>query len=415
MEVIGQPGKITTNDREQRWGSWFIDKASKRISIDHWYDGTRSDTPNHNVDEWRKHIQQLSFHTGDFERAYGKLYEIVGQQGAGDLTMNDWNVAFVKSWQTSDNPELTRHVPDLLFLLEEPLWRRSYTCLTKRRGNKVSIEEGVRFSHVPDFRIFIGDSDITDEVELAISGRQVIRDGEVVDFIDIVDQFNDIRHLVMLPNLNPKDALTLEPEKQADYEKIKTFETYPRVFFGEPKDYDVWLGEGQLLADRNLRRAALKIPIHLNILYEGLGAPRELVKAVMKREGYKEFDHVKNPGEWRFLPKNYARPGDWIEVFLKANGFPCTMIGVREDTQSVYLLAFNHGYGNTPAKSISQVAEIFLKYTGVQKALLFDEGGDVFQKADLHDGNGLQPLVPVRREQIRCCFIIGKKVNSGGS
>jgi len=187
MEVIGQPGKITTNDREQRWASWFIDKASKRISIDHWYDGTRGDTPNHNVDEWRKHIQQLSFHTGDFERAYGKLYEIVGQQGAGDLTMNDWNVAFVKSWQTSDNPELTRHVPDLLFLLEEPLWLRSYTCLTKRRGNKVSIEEGVRFSHVPDFRIFIGDSDITDEVELAISGRQVIRDGEVVDFIDKIN------------------------------------------------------------------------------------------------------------------------------------------------------------------------------------------------------------------------------------
>ena len=88
------------------------------------------------------------------------------------------------------------------------------------------------------------------------------------------------------------------------------------------------------------------------------------------------------------------------------------MIGVDKDGNNTYMLAYNGGYGDkTGAKSIKEVAEDFLNFTDkaghrVHRALMFDEGGDVFQKADL--GAGLQETVPLKREQLRCCFIVGK-------
>ncbi len=413
MDLIDQPGQITTIPEEQRWLSWYIDEDSKNSAWARWR-GRTDGTANWTLGQWGRHVIQLPVHTSEFTRRWhqtGRELQIVGQQGAGDLTMNMWNVAYINSAQSEN-------LPVLICLNDEPLNQRQYSCLVKdRRTGTVSIEQDLQFCRTPRPGIFQKDHSLSNEVEFAVFGKQVIRDGRVVDFIHVVDQFSDIRHLLQLPNLNPRDTVDLPEDKDPRLSNLYT--TRPRLFFGEMKDDDVWMGEAQILSDRNLKRSALKMPVQLNVLYEGLGAPRALVKTIMEREDYHSLTEnmpAGRHGRFRFLKRNPAIPGNWMEVWLKENGYPCTMIGVDRDNQTLYLLAYDGGYWNGPgAKSIREVAEDFIEITEqagakVDRALLVDEGGDVFQKADF--GSGLESTVKKKREQLRCCFIVAKEVSS---
>ena len=429
MELIDKPGKITTNDKEQRYLSWFIDEDSKDAVVKDCADKPHEyETNNYGPYDWLRHFRQLPSHADIFKQDYPD-YKIVGIQGAGDLTMNEYNVAFLNSKQTSNNDTL-------IYLPQEPLTHRKYTCLVKwkylNNGNKMTIEENITFTSFPVPKVMQNNEDITNNIEFAIFGQQVIKNGQLVDFINIIEQFCDIRHAVNLPNLNPREnpedpktyLVELKPHTTPGIEpKIADmFYLFPRFFFGGIRTYDVWLGEAQLLADLNLRRSAIKIPILLNILHEGLGAPRPLVEAVMKRFGYikkDDTDNIKEKLEWRFLPSDPTKSGDWIEIFLKAGGYPCSMVGIKNgpngEPNSVFFAAYRCGYGLKDIeknKPIHTVADEFRQITGVDNVLLFDEGGDVFQKVYDKNENSLKLLVPSEqnkaRAQLRCCFIIGE-------
>jgi hypothetical protein len=112
-------------------------------------------------------------------------------------------------------------------------------------------------------------------------------------------------------------------------------------------------------------------------------------------------------GDWQFVPWN----ANLVEVYLKRNRYPWSMIGVDKEATRVFCLACNGHQGRT-GYTLEEAAQIFLQATRkqgieLQSALLMDEGNDVFQKAWL---NGtLQQTVPLRRRQVRAKFIFARE------
>jgi hypothetical protein len=286
---------------------------------------------------------------------------------------------------------LTKNRPQLIWLYDEPITKRAYNCLVKWKDKRVTIEEGVRFT--PDGRVLVANEFRQDDVEFAVSGKQVIRDGRPVNLPSIAHQFADIRHLVHLPDLNPKDPAT---GKRLRY------------YYGKEFGDSVWLSEKQLLEDWNLKRAAVTGPVILNRLYGGMGASVEQITAAMKSV---EYEVTPDPGpvgagHWRFVPWD----DNQFEVQLRHNRYPWGMVGVDRARGSVFLFACNGRQGQT-GYSLAEACDIFLdvarrKGIELSRALLMDEGNDVFQKVLL--GDHLETRVPLRRRQVRGSFIFAQ-------
>jgi hypothetical protein len=153
-------------------------------------------------------------------------------QGAGDLSMNVWNVGY---WRSGRHNQVV--LPE-----NEPFSSRLYNCLilwrmdasadrvraaseyingrgSDRRPIGVALGADMaiaplRFSpgppHVqlPEFGGSAIQSDvppIRDLVEFALYGKLIAREGEVLELSHIVEEFQDLRHVYLLPNLNPQD------------------------------------------------------------------------------------------------------------------------------------------------------------------------------------------------------------------
>ena len=373
------------------------------------------------LDRYVEETPILRAHDLEFNTDYGD-YSIVGQQGCGDLTMNQWNVAFL-------NRQIDEGRPWLLYADGEPIARRRYTCLIKRQRDgdqRTSMTiELVRF--IPNPRdshhmveVWNG-SDWKaqgDDIEFAVSNRQVIRDGHVVDLSTITDRFSDLRCLFQLANLNSKDDLSTASYTDPGRGK--------RVLFASPTDDDVWLGEAELMADKNLQRAAMKGPIFLNLLAHGLGAEPRLASAALRKIGYEE---VRNDtislrrGQFRLTEEDNRI----VEVFLRRNTYNWTMIGLTKERDRILALACEGDPKRLVGLTVEEAAEK-LQSAGAHDALLIVAGQDVFQFADLGpgaglpystvtmaDGSDLDITVRPRRTRIRCAFIFAKPTTQGNA
>jgi len=306
--------------------------------------------------------------------------------------MNMWYVAYIRSRFTGGKKVL-------IYPSEEPIADRQYICLVKWGDRRVTIEEGVKFNpyaREDEDHLFIGGEGRDDEVEFAVSGKPVIRNGRPVPLDSVVNMFADMRHLFQLPNVNPKNLLFPEDGGR------------PRYYYGTYWEDDVWFGEKQLLDDWNLQRAAVKVPIVLDRLYAGMGASERQVEGAMKRAGYKppKDPHSLGPGEWRFV----SWDSNLVEVHLKRAVYPWGMVGVDKDGRHVFLMATGGHQGRT-GFTLEQVCDMFITATEnvgtpVWHALLMDEGNDVFQM--VRTERKLVPTVPLRRCQLRACFIFGR-------
>lgn len=142
-------------------------------------------------------------------------------QGAGDLSMNEHNLAFYHD----DKGKPKVFIPEF-----EPFSSRRYNCLIVWRSNanperirKVTreIEErgiGVslgadlsiaelRFSKsAPQIRLPDASSDfqLHDLASFAVYGKIILRNGQVLPREEVIDEFQDLRHVFALPNLSPK-------------------------------------------------------------------------------------------------------------------------------------------------------------------------------------------------------------------
>lgn len=391
--------------------------------------------------------------------------KIAFMQGCGDLTMNEWNVAFVSGPSCQHERRW-----DLLHAPDEPLTDREYSCFIKWSVPKedlaaVASAERVVYPYQvanlkflapsldragsPDRHVFMGSVPIGHLIEFAVYGKQMFAPADLRSedtqsmerrLRSGVLQFSDVRHLFHLPNLNPPEPLTgSDPAlKQLG---IGEYQTVPRLLFNEPTYDDVWLGEkGLIQGDRNLRRAALRGAIQLNA--KALGAPAEWIKFVLRASStYKETpaselkpDSELKPGEWRWIKEGRE---EWLEIFFKPNHFPCSIVGVTAkdeiggqakitgsvvDTEKVYFSVHGHNY-NTSGCTIMEAAE-FVRERNAASILVIDEGTDVFQMVSpvvfrqdsaggttrkletvpLTGGGELVMTVPLRRAQLRCVF-----------
>ncbi|MEK6284191.1 MAG: hypothetical protein AABO57_00455 [Acidobacteriota bacterium] len=331
MEIIGQPWKTTTDAREQRYGTWHI-------------------FPEPTPDE-----PDAKSHVGEFKKKYPNA-EILSVAGFGDLTMNLWNTGFVNNPLTEE--------PRLLHLWDEPISSRIYTCLVKWNQGGYTISP-VRFNRNltglnrrdPEV-VLIDGKPVADQIEFAVFGQQVVRNGAVVDARQIVHQFSDIRHLLAIPNLNPKS-------------------NSPRYFFGAQRTDDVWLGEAQLLDDRNLRRAALSGSVELHRLYKGLGCSKQELESTLLQYGANRSNEpysILEPGEWRWIPED----DNLVEIYLRRSIYPCTMFGVTQNG-NLLSLAWEGKYNSEGGWTIEAAAKALTNH-GAKDAILCDEGGDVMQR-----------------------------------
>lgn len=449
------------------------DKIKSLTEIDEAIKNSSQQQPNLSVLlEYLKDLVNITSHDEHFKEMYPG-YRIVGQQGCGDLTMNLWNVAYVNYSKSKIDQK-----NELIYLHEELLNKRTYSCLVKWNSSALSslrpslTIEDLRFNkfaknakekvfvgpvgkyifswdelpgenkkrlqeileqefsiknikpedikHDLDnnvFRIKINDGkeetlfeiDDTnepklkyngkefdnfkvirekgkikiyenriyksenqnrgDEIEFAIYGKQVIRKGEILKIDRITSEFSDLRHLFLMPNLNP-------PKKLYERDRGR-----PRFYFGREQSEHVWFGEAELLSNPNTQKAACTGPVFLSRLYNGMGASIEQIRGAMTREGYKEIEDSREPLEehqFRFVPEDDSL----VEVYFRRNTYGWTMIGLPEDGKKIICLACQgKGDGKTGFKLEDAALELI--NCGVYNALVIDEGEDVFQVAYL--------------------------------
>jgi hypothetical protein len=461
MARIHKPWETTTTPMLQRMGAWFVNEELKSSFLNsrklqealNKEKVRASDNPKELEAleaEWKSLEQELR-NTNSYKSYFTKASRdrVVGLQSFGDLTMNLWRVAFVRLLDKSQPPKL-------IYLENEPVNNRIYSCIVKWKENnrlrkkQVTIEL-IRFSSFiydqePNHKEVVRLADeaaepIADQIEFAASGQLLIRDGSPVKLQEIVHQFSDIRHLVALPNLNPNGPLYKDdgpPSITLDDRRLD--DNKSRYYFGKEQRDDVWFGESQLLRDRNLRLAALYGMIELNRLESG--ASESQIEATLQfrtirtgsgteaKQLYKKGNNPPNPlnqGEWRFVMEDNSR----IEVWLKPNIYPSNILGVTTEGD-VISFAWRGTYMEPPGYTIIQdittgnAVEVESAVTKMLRetrnirlrdAILLDEGSDVRLEAiDEDDSKRSSELVAdASREQVRALFLFSSKQTSARS
>jgi hypothetical protein len=281
-------------------------------------------------------------HCDYFRSLCGDEWGIEAAQGCGNLTMNLWFVAYYRPSGAYGNRDKRRegliYLPDEARLMSAPTAEqesdRKYSCLVKWRPQQMpkgqlSISD-LRFNpfHCEQAVWFdrgqVPPENVTDQIEFAVFGQQVIREGRSVDLSTITQQFSDVRHLFRLPNI--QDVLGREEAREA-----------------------LWFGENQLVGDRpevwDRRRGALSRPVELDWSYiTERGFRRrdpkewreEVVAKAFEQKGYKRIQGdvrpPEKPGEFRFDPANT----DLVDVWLLPNPYPLTFVGLGKPEDQEY-------------------------------------------------------------------------------
>jgi hypothetical protein len=117
------------------------------------------------------------------------------------------------AWQRAERPRIFR-------VLDDPCDHPSYSCLTEWRDGRLSIED-IRFDLAGDrIRLAADERDVSDEVEWATFGQQVLRNGNIARIDEIADRFYDIRHVFAFDQHRPEgEAL-----------RRSIYEGYPAAF-----------------------------------------------------------------------------------------------------------------------------------------------------------------------------------------
>lgn len=408
MHVLDQPGNIvTTHPLGLRLGTWLVlaeQREKDRDEIQRALETktlTRSDRKV--LERMFAENRRLKAHDEVF-RARMPQYRVTGMQGCGDLTMNEWNVAFVDGPLTK-----TANTPTVIALRDEDLERRRYTCLVKWKTGRgiprLSIEEvkftrDVRDANNMVFILFRGAwLPRGASIDFAVSNQQVIRDGAVVSAVASGHQFGDLRHLLQMPNLNPDRSL---------YPGEPGPPFRPREYFGGPQHGDIWLGEEFLVDGRiNLLRAALNGPITMPL---PSGCTHDRLRGALQQSRYEELlsqTTPLSPGQWRMTdltPKENA-----IEIYFRRNTYAWSLLGLTKDKSRLLSLACS-GFPGETGFTLEEVAARF-REAGAWDALLIDEGVDVFHR--IRDGNRFVEPVPLRRTRLRSVFVFATRPRKG--
>ena len=263
-------------------------------------------------------------------------------QGFGDLSMNEWNVAFYH-----ENGK-----PKVFIPINEPFVNRTYHCLVVWKHNigknlrlSNNIKEAIYFIDKEKMGITLNqDVSITelnflnkkpyiifpekdssflelDElVDFAVFGKLILRDGQVVKPEEIVEQFKDIRHFFLLPNINPDISKIVQDTKNILLESFQEFQKF------NSKDWKTICQELKLVIDLKDLQTDLLIGLAEQILNFDL-ISENLQKSIRscQEKLNKKLDKV-----ILFLVENYSE----ISSFIKR---PRDLFG-QQQTKDVWLL-----------------------------------------------------------------------------
>ncbi len=314
--------------------------------------------------------EELTVHPLNFISNYGDEYRIIGIQSCGDLTMNPWHVAFIHG-EKGDGilcRLATLGDPDDIF---EPFHERVYRCLVKWNSEVKECKYefiGLKFvdRHEDGFRVIIADekyvkdnndflkeqnisnNDISDLIEFALSGKPIVQKGKDITLSNVIDSFQDVRHIFNLPTVPAYGAK------------------------GKLKVKEIQFGEYELFKFKNARRCALNYPILVD-----LEVPELKIHVDIER-----LEEVLENKHYRKVEESPARKGEYrqysektIEIFFPHNVYPFGVIGGKPG-QLVCLSS--GGLSGRVGTTIGGIIRIMYDFFGCEDALVLDEGYDTF-------------------------------------
>ena len=166
------------------------------------------------VEEHLKQISAAGHQLLDADGRPQRRVIVIGSRNTGN------NHGFI-AWQKDENPKLF-HVRG------DPLNYPSYSCLVRHRDGRLAIR-ALRFDRD---RVFEGDAEVTEQIEWSVYANRVLKDGEVVNLEEIIDQFYDIRHVLAFDRER-------EPGRQIEAE---LYQDYPGRF--RENAIKAWLEKG---------------------------------------------------------------------------------------------------------------------------------------------------------------------------
>ena len=299
-------------------------KAGRPVDIGH---------PIVGADEIRKQVWSIDQHKFEFMRQHSDQ-QIVGWVGNGNLLSNLHFVAFAEG--------------SLFHLAEEngQLENRSYTSLVVRKPGykRVSIEALTYRASSDNLQVLTdSDDDITDQVQFATFGQQLVADGRPVDHdrlktMAVAQQFYDLRHLFL----------------------------FGRIPAGEKRWIDAGLGafwdNGMLNTDA-VESALDGKPVTVDVRQ----FDERAIYEAMDGKGYDKVTKPVNRGE-------FSHKGGKLEMVLLEGLYPHNMIGIRNDGCVISVVL--RGLSNRLGVSMQGAAEI-MAGLGAEDAVLIDNGGDV--------------------------------------
>jgi len=306
-------------------------------------------------------------HAKKFVEEHGAEYLLIGVQSCGDLTMNLWHVALIK---TKTGP--------LLCCLQsegdkekEDFHSRYYRCLVKwnrdlcpylyefidlkfselRHGYQTAIVDEEYKSNRGDWlnKRGIDPHNITNHVEFALSGKPIIQKGHEIGLANVIDRFQDVRHIFNVPT-------------------VKT-----RTLTGSPSTESIQFGEHILFNDLNARRAALYAPIivELQIPDAGLIADFGDLERVFAAKHYRRVEE--SPTQ-RACYRRYSESS--IEIFYPHNVYPFGVLGGKAG--EVVCLS-SGGLSGRVGNTLEGITRMMYDFFGCEDAMVLDEGYDTFQ------------------------------------
>jgi hypothetical protein len=338
----------------------------------------------------------LYHHLKHFIAARGSDWTIVGVQSNGDLTMNPWHVAYLGNSHIPNQDGalcalLTENEP------QEPVGSRIYRSLIKwadpaaaarkvryeclklqinetTRGHAVKISDpdlaGRYDMHLANVGAYNHKTkDLAPLIEFTLSGKPLVEDGVELSLSNVIDRFEDIRHIFNLPTVPA------------------------RGFFRNQEVQQLNFAEYQLFANLNERRAALFSPVIVDLDIDGRVAVRwqDAAEVLRKRHFKMTPDSPSRRGEFRLYSDQSDH--DKVEIFLPHNVYPFGVIGLQESSSpdaggSVVCLS-SGGLSGRVGNTLEGIARIMFDFFGCIDAMVLDEGYDVFFMANpTLDGGG---------------------------
>ncbi|MCU1245127.1 MAG: hypothetical protein JWN02_1037 [Acidobacteria bacterium] len=322
---------------------------------------------------------------------------IIAAQSNGDLTMNPWHIAYFGP--SPDRPQRT----DLCALLSggshEPINSRIYRCLIKWTGeaaracgkryefldvvvqesgknHALKLHDPAAASEHEQFFKKIGYNprtrDVAPLVEFALSGKLIVERGIELSLANAIDRFQDVRHVFDLPEVAANGV------------------------YGDAQVSKINLGEYQLFANLNERRAALSSPVIINLDVDGRVRVRwDEVQKKLREEHFRETsDSPTRRGEFRRYLDDTAQ--DRVEIFFPHNVYPFGVLGLQPATPetphgSIVCLS-SGGLSGRVGNTLEGITRIMFDFFGCLDAIVLDEGFDVFS------------IVNPKREDGRCTY-----------